>query len=142
MRTVSAGNYLPSTTVLAGSKRSRTVLAEGKYDGQSLQEAKISGFFYTLWCVSWLLSAYGCVKFSEQWSPREPRVPDKTLQRFFFHISQQKPMLCPSLEPAQQDVSNEGSQLLFLLRNIENYPCYIFLSGAARGSAEQNPWLL
>ena len=38
-RTVSAGNYLPSITVLAGSKRSRTVSGEAKYDGQSLQEA-------------------------------------------------------------------------------------------------------
>ena len=35
----SAGSYLPSTTVSAGSKRSQTVSAEAKYDGQSLQEA-------------------------------------------------------------------------------------------------------
>ena len=34
--------------VSAGSKRSRTVLAGAKYEGQSLQEAKISGFVYTL----------------------------------------------------------------------------------------------
>ena len=47
-RTVSAGSYLPSTTVSAGSKRSRTVSAEAKYDGQSLQEGKISGLVYTL----------------------------------------------------------------------------------------------
>ena len=39
---VSAGNYLPSTTVSAGSKRSQTVSEEAKYDEQSLQEAKIS----------------------------------------------------------------------------------------------------
>ena len=38
-RTVSAGSYLPSTTVSTGSKRSRTVSAETKNDGQSLQEA-------------------------------------------------------------------------------------------------------
>ena len=41
-QSVSAGSYLPSTIVLTGSKRSRTVSAEAKYDGQSLQEAKIS----------------------------------------------------------------------------------------------------
>ena len=34
--------------VSAGSKISRTVSAEAKYDGQSLQEAKISGLVYTL----------------------------------------------------------------------------------------------
>ena len=43
-----AGSYLPGTTVSAGSKRSRTVSAEAKYDGQSLQEAKIGGLVYTL----------------------------------------------------------------------------------------------
>ena len=35
-RTVSAGSYLPCTTVSAGSKRSRTVSVDAKYDGQSL----------------------------------------------------------------------------------------------------------
>ena len=34
--------------VSAGSKRSLTVSAEAKYDGQSLQEAKICGHVYTL----------------------------------------------------------------------------------------------
>ena len=34
------------TVVSAGSKRSRTVSAEAKYDGQSLQEAKVSGLVY------------------------------------------------------------------------------------------------
>ena len=33
---------------LAGSKRSRTISAEAKYDGQSLQEAKIGRINYTL----------------------------------------------------------------------------------------------
>ena len=37
-RTVSAGIHLPSTTVSAGSKISRTIWAEAKYNGQSLQE--------------------------------------------------------------------------------------------------------
>ena len=38
--------------VSAGSKRSRTVSAETKYDGQSLQEAKISWLVHTLcWCT-------------------------------------------------------------------------------------------
>ena len=37
-----------TTTVSAGSKRLLTVLAEAKYDGQSLQEALISGLVYTL----------------------------------------------------------------------------------------------
>ena len=40
---------LPSTTS-AESKRSRTVSAEAKYDGQSPQEAKISSLVYTLCC--------------------------------------------------------------------------------------------
>ena len=43
--TVSAGSYFPSTTVSAGSKRSWTVSAEAKYDGQSLQEAKMADSF-------------------------------------------------------------------------------------------------
>ena len=51
-RTVSAGSYLPSTTVWAGSKRSRTISVEAKYDGQSLQEAKIGGLVCTLWTFS------------------------------------------------------------------------------------------
>ena len=46
--TVSEGSYFPSTTVSAGSKRLWTVSAEAKYDGQSLQEAKIGGLVYTL----------------------------------------------------------------------------------------------
>ena len=37
--------------VSAGDKRLRTVSAEAEYDGQSLQEAKISGLVYTL-CYS------------------------------------------------------------------------------------------
>ena len=35
--------------VSAGGKRSWTVSAEAKYDGQSLEEAKITGLVYTLW---------------------------------------------------------------------------------------------
>ena len=46
-RTVSA-SHLSWTVVSAGSRSSRTVSAEAKYDGQSLQEAKISGLVYTL----------------------------------------------------------------------------------------------
>ena len=46
--TVSAGSYFPSRSVSAGSKRSLTVSTEAKYDGQSLQGAKISGLVYTL----------------------------------------------------------------------------------------------
>ena len=46
-RTVSAGSHFSWTVVSAGSKRSRRVSAEAKYDGQSLQEAKISGLVYT-----------------------------------------------------------------------------------------------
>ena len=48
-RTISAGSHFSWTVVSAGSKRSRTTSAEAKYDGQSLQEAKISGLVYTLW---------------------------------------------------------------------------------------------
>ena len=33
------------------SRESRTVSAEAKYDGQSLQEAKIGGLVYTLWAL-------------------------------------------------------------------------------------------
>ena len=47
-RTVFSGSYFLSTTVSAGSKRSQAVSAEAKYDGQSLQEAKIGGLVYTL----------------------------------------------------------------------------------------------
>ena len=42
---VSAGSQ---TVVPAGSKISRTVSAEEKYDGHSLQEAKNSGIVHTL----------------------------------------------------------------------------------------------
>ena len=52
-RTVFAGSQFSWTVVSAGSKRSRTVSAEAKYDGQSLQEAKICGLVYTLY--NWLL---------------------------------------------------------------------------------------
>ena len=37
--------------VSSGSKRSQTVSAEAKYDGQSLQAAKISGHIYNRVCV-------------------------------------------------------------------------------------------
>ena len=41
--------FRPRLLCFVGSKRSRTVLAEAKYDRQSPQEAKISGLDYTLW---------------------------------------------------------------------------------------------
>ena len=44
---VSAGRHFSRTVVLEESKRSRTVSAEAKCDGQSRQEAKISGLVYT-----------------------------------------------------------------------------------------------
>ena len=47
--TVSAGSHFSWTVVLGGNKRSWAVSAEVKYDGQSLQEAKISELVYTLW---------------------------------------------------------------------------------------------
>ena len=47
-RIVSAGSNFSWTVVSSGSKRSRTVSAKAKYDGQSLQEARISGLVYTL----------------------------------------------------------------------------------------------
>ena len=50
------------------------------------------------------------------------------------HISTQKRICDPSLEPSHQDGSNEGSQHMFLLRNKKklslNYPQYPLLSGA------------
>ena len=46
------GSHFSRTVVSAGSKTLRTVLAEAKYDGQSLQEAKISGLVYILCWVS------------------------------------------------------------------------------------------
>ena len=49
--TVSAGSHFSLTVVSAGSKRSRRVSTEAKYDGQFLQVAKISRLFYTL-CLS------------------------------------------------------------------------------------------
>ena len=46
-QTVSAGSHFSWTVVLAGSKRSLTVLVEAKYDGQSLR-----GLVYTLYFCS------------------------------------------------------------------------------------------
>ena len=40
--------FVDGTCSLGMGKKSRTVSAEAKYDGQSLQEAKISGLVYTL----------------------------------------------------------------------------------------------
>ena len=60
-RTVSAGSHFSWMVVSAGSKRSPTVSAEAKYEGQSLWEAKISGLVYILWlsyCGSSLEQAY------------------------------------------------------------------------------------
>ena len=45
---ISAGSHLLCRVVSAGSKRSRTVSVEAKYDGQSPQEAKTSRLVYTL----------------------------------------------------------------------------------------------
>ena len=42
------GVIFSRTIVLEGSKRSRTVLADAKYDGQSQQEAKNGGVLFTL----------------------------------------------------------------------------------------------
>ena len=53
-QTVSAGSHFSLMVDPAGSKSSWTVSAEAKYDGQSLQEAKISGISYTL--SSWTSS--------------------------------------------------------------------------------------
>ena len=47
-RTVSAGSHFSWTVVSAGSSRSRIISAEAKCEGQSLQEAKISGLVYIL----------------------------------------------------------------------------------------------
>ncbi|MEW8548802.1 MAG: hypothetical protein AB2693_35330 [Candidatus Thiodiazotropha sp.] len=46
--TISAGSHFTRTVVSAGSKSSRTVSAEAKIDGESLQEAKFGGLVYTL----------------------------------------------------------------------------------------------
>ena len=48
IQTVSAGSHFSQIVVLNGSKDSRTVSVEARYDGQSLQEAKIGGLVYTL----------------------------------------------------------------------------------------------
>ena len=48
-RTVSAGIHFSWTVVTTGSKRSRTISADTKYDGEFLQEAKICGLVYTPW---------------------------------------------------------------------------------------------
>ena len=71
-RTVSAGSHLLWTVVSAGRERSRTVSAEAKYDIQSLQEVKISGLTYTLWCCtyskdcSFCLPWWGTIRHREQ----------------------------------------------------------------------------
>ena len=60
-RTVSAGSHFSWTVVLAGSKRSCTVSGEAKYDGQSLQEAKISGLVYSLCSIGIWFSVCSCI---------------------------------------------------------------------------------
>ena len=52
MRTVSAGSHYARTVGSKGSKRSRTVSAAVKCDGQSQQEAKIDGLFCILCFIS------------------------------------------------------------------------------------------
>ena len=47
-QTHSAGSHSSCTTVSAGSKKSRIVEEEAKYDGQSRQVVKIDGLVYTL----------------------------------------------------------------------------------------------
>ena len=58
------------TVVSAGSRRSRTVSAEAKYDGQSLQEAKTSGLVYTLW--GWSMVSCQCMHYD--WRRKRNRV--------------------------------------------------------------------
>ena len=56
------------STVLAGSKRSRTASAEAKYHGQSLQEAKISKLVYTL-CLSAKEQKFTSAKLKKIFNP-------------------------------------------------------------------------
>ena len=48
--------FFLQTAVLERSKRSQTVSAEAKYDGQSQHEAKVGGLVYTLWYIYSTLS--------------------------------------------------------------------------------------
>ena len=81
-RTVSAGSHFSWTVVSAGSRRSRTVSAEAKYDGQSLQEANISGLVYTL-CTYRIgilcITFFSCLSASE--SGQKPSSGLKMIQK-------------------------------------------------------------
>ena len=52
MQTILAGSCLSRKAVSTGSKRSWTVSAEAKYDGESRQEAITGGLVYDLWVSS------------------------------------------------------------------------------------------
>ena len=43
-------------------------------------------------------------------------------QRYFFLFLNENICCDPSLEPSRRDGSNDGSQDMFLWRNIANYP--------------------
>ena len=50
--------------------------------------------------------------------------------KIIFLISQRKHKVCcdPSLEPSQRDNSNDGSQNMFLWKNMDNYPKVILVT--------------
>ena len=57
----------------------------------------------------------------------------RIIQRQFFLFLNETICCDPSLEPSPQDGSNDGSQSMFLWKNMDNYPKlirYPFLSGA------------
>ena len=64
---ISDGSHLSCRVVPAGSKRSRTVSKETKYDGQSRQEAKIAGQVYTLCFSSALKECNTCQELGTQY---------------------------------------------------------------------------
>ena len=64
--------------------RSQTVSAEVKYDGQSLQEAKISRLIYTLWCTA--ATENGDMALSAPWQQAEKRNSDRSSNSCHLHL--------------------------------------------------------
>ena len=46
----------------------------------------------------------------------------RIIQRLYFLFLNENICCDPSLEPSQRDGSNDGSQTMFLWRNMANYP--------------------
>ena len=75
-----------------------------------------------------MVMKYGCtssLSLSTLESQLQIRRGEGILHILFFLFLIENICCDPSLEPSQRDGSNEGSQNMFLWRNIENYPLVI-----------------